>query len=301
VRKAISRLRHNVQRLREEPRRWRFLCSRVLWRTRLGAVLRLKIQLEDQIRLYFHPASLPAMLWLNPQYGADERLLMRCLAQPGDTVIDIGANVGLLSLTAAKVVGPTGRVIAIEPSPRTAGYLAQNVVLNGLSCVEPHAVALGAAEERIGLVQLHTDDQNFVAPATEARVAVPMKRLDTVLAESGLSDTPINVLKLDVEGYELSVLRGGSSALARTRVVLFECWRTTYARYGHRVEEVFDLLAKASFRVVRPKDPLTVLHPHDIGSACEDLAAVRDLKWFANAVSAMGDLAPKRRDLEARW
>lgn len=143
----------------------------------------------------------------------------------GETVVDVGAHIGIFSLMAARKVGPTGRVIAFEPSPRTLDLLRRNLAFNGLPWVKLHAVALADVEGTTSLFMAEGAVDNPVADtliAASKRKSVPvrLRRLDDVLAEEDVA--AVDHLKIDVEGAELRVLDGAPKTLARTRRVVME-------------------------------------------------------------------------------
>jgi len=145
------------------------------------------------------------------------------ILEPGDTFLDIGANIGWFSLLAATFVGSAGRVVAVEPNPANVALLHSSIKDNGFSNVEVMAVALG---ERPGTVALETDGSNGrVIPLENPPVAavtvsyvVASRPLDALLEESGIDR--VDVVKMDVEGTEPLVLRGGAGTFARCRPVL---------------------------------------------------------------------------------
>lgn len=136
--------------------------------------------------------------------------------RPGETVLDIGANIGLVSLRLAKRIGPEGTVHAFEPNPAVAGRLSAALEASGISNVRLHQVALGAQE---GTLKLSVPEGNAGAASLLSGQGfdVPVKRLDD------FNLTP-SFVKIDVEGFEEQVLRGFSHTLATRppKVVLFE-------------------------------------------------------------------------------
>lgn len=128
----------------------------------------------------------------------------------GDTVLDIGANVGLHTLLAAHLVGAHGRVHAFEPDPHSAHYLLRNIDANKVAQVSPWTIALSDAD---GLATLYLDLTtarttsllaNAWTPDVHVRQAlrVPTFRIDH------LSLGPVNFVKIDAEGAEVEVLAG---------------------------------------------------------------------------------------------
>ena len=137
----------------------RVLVGRFLWRSGLCRAFTIT---TDLYRLRFFPSALSCAMWTDPASRAgDERFLRRYL-RSGDAVVDVGANVGTLTLTAAALVGASGTVWAIEAHPQTFRFLRENVALNGFTNVI--AVQAAAAEER-GTLRFsdgRLDDQNRV-------------------------------------------------------------------------------------------------------------------------------------------
>ena len=149
--------------------------------------------------------------------GAYEPETSRFLAthlQPGDTFWDIGANAGYHTLMGARAVGPTGRVIAVEPDPGTCEILREQLALNGFAnCT----VVQAAVADRGGstlLVQRASDPrgnalQEIDNPAIDNKVGdvveVPCVTLDELAARY----PPPKLIKMDIEGAEVLALPGG--------------------------------------------------------------------------------------------
>lgn len=146
---------------------------------------------------------------------AEGRMVARIL-RPGDTFIDVGANVGFFTALAARAVGPTGRVIAYEPSPVACAKLRQMVEANRLHQVEVVEAGLGATagSETIywsAAAGNHTPTM-LPHPASDHR-AVEVRTLDAEARRLDLAS--IALIKIDVEGFELRVFQGATGLLAR--------------------------------------------------------------------------------------
>ena len=132
----------------------------------------------------------------------------------GDVCVDVGANVGYHTLLAAKLVGPDGHVYALEPSPETHAELVANIGLNGFGNVTALCVAAGGA---VGEAVLDNRAQSVIAairPTTDAHgVRVPVQPLAELVPEEHVRR--LRLVKIDVEGYELEVLRGVEPLLER--------------------------------------------------------------------------------------
>lgn len=155
------------------------------------------------------------------EYSPDERALLCSLIQPGDVVCQVGANIGALTLPLAHAVGPTGRVLALEPQNVIYKALSANVAINNLWQVEAKQAAAGAEAGMVSMPEVdYQRPGNFggISVSTEATThRVPMITLDKALA-----DLPaLALLHLDCEGHELDVLRGAAATIRRLRPVLY--------------------------------------------------------------------------------
>ncbi len=148
------------------------------------------------------------------------------LVKPGDCVLDVGANFGILTLLMSKLVGSHGTVHSFEPNPLVCKALTATLAHNRATNVQLHHFALGAED---GELQLHVPEGNFGRGSLlsnnghgfQSRT-VSVRKLDDLASEQGLSK--IALMKVDVEGFELQVLKGGQHVLEAIRpsAILFE-------------------------------------------------------------------------------
>ena len=139
----------------------------------------------------------------------------------GDVCIDVGANIGYFAMMMAMAAGPKGRVIAFEPVPDTFGFLKLNAALASLqSChLEVHqaAVSSHAGELVIERQQHSTLNQVREAQPSEQGERVPCIALSEYLETAAIMN-PVALLKIDVEGHELSVIEGAMAAFKAGRI-----------------------------------------------------------------------------------
>jgi len=161
----------------------------------------------------------------------------------GSTFVDVGANVGVYTAWASRLVGETGRVIAFEPLPATRANLDRVVAGNALGNVRIVPKALGPARGAIRLWAIpHASGlTSAVVPADPtAAIAldVPMGTLDDELASAGA--LAVTLVKIDVEGYEMAVLEGAARTLSSSTApaILFETQAEHLARAGTRFDEI---------------------------------------------------------------
>ena len=145
-------------------------------------------------------------------------LLARFL-RPGMTFVDVGANVGYHALLAARAVGPTGRVVAVEPSSENCRLILLSAALNGFANVEVLPVALDDHQGWAHLSHHIGSNASFVPGGVEDLrrghgTVVPVLRLDQLVSGR------VDVVKLDVEGAEAHAVAGGASLIAASLPVV---------------------------------------------------------------------------------
>jgi FkbM family methyltransferase len=189
------------------------------------------------------------------QFGAHTRnevALLQSFVKAGDLIYDVGAHIGTFAIPLALAAGENGQVIAIEADAENFALLRQNLVSLGLqSRVTPHlgvAGGCGARHHRVR-VDRHTSATYFMPDAEGA--AMPAIILDD-LQDRSEPRRRVAVIKIDVEGMELAVLRSAEGTIARDRPVLYvEISITQMARYGVSLPEVAAFLAPYDYRCFR--------------------------------------------------
>ena len=187
------------------------------------------VRLPDGMPLMHDPSDWTCRTAYDGTYEREVLRLMEDLLDEGDVVVDVGANVGIISAHASGLVGATGHVIAVEPSPRCLGDL--HAVTDGLDNVTVVEAALGPENGTVDLTGWDNPDHRglgSVVPGHRAGLAenwfegeareVPQRRLEDLLAEHIGRGHPIGLLKVDVEGFEPMVLKGAPD-LFRNRQV----------------------------------------------------------------------------------
>jgi FkbM family methyltransferase len=202
--------------------------------------LRLHLRLEDWIQqnIYF----------LGSYEERGLRFLSRYL-RPGDVFIDVGANIGLYTLTAAQQVGPSGQVYSFEPVPATAARLREHIALNQLNnvVVEEMAVSNAAGTVPIYLPPASNSGMASVHAYTDelhAAVAVPATTLDAYTA----GWPAVRLVKMDIEGAEWLALQGMAQLLAtRHPALLMELEPGILTRMGHSAADITHWLASLGY------------------------------------------------------
>lgn len=138
----------------------------------------------------------------------------------GQTVLDLGANIGLYTLLFAKYVGPAGKVIAFEPGPLSSSLLRANIWMNGYQNVK---IEQAVVADKSGTMDLHvcptgeSDNRadGSIDPSNNwPRITLPCFRVDDYLG-----DTPVDFVKMDIQGSEFAALRGMPRTLERNKAI----------------------------------------------------------------------------------
>jgi FkbM family methyltransferase len=154
------------------------------------------------------------------EYSEAEIALWRQIIKPGWTVLDVGANIGALTLPLAKLVGPKGQVFAFEPQPENYALLQKNIEQNQLeSTVTTYDCALGAGQTTIRVPPLaslgHNNYGGFELHDNDFGDQVAIRPLDSLVLDA------VHFMKVDVEGSEADVLRGAKDTIQRFRPILY--------------------------------------------------------------------------------
>ncbi len=194
---------------------------------------------------------------LSPAREYEDKFSKALLAdlRVGDTVWDVGANVGLYTLQFAQIVGSTGKVVAFEPNPTCCEEIRKKLDQPHASVVALISVALGEEDGQaflqIGRADMAVDSRITTGAAGpgDSCVAVDICSGDSAISKRG---APVpNVMKIDVEGFELECLLGLKTTLAdsRLRSVFIEVHFTVLESRGMRYAaiEIQKLLKQAGF------------------------------------------------------
>lgn len=225
------------------------------------------------LRMWLRPAdrTTSSAFWSGTYDDAITDVLAALLRR-GGTVVDAGANVGLIGLRLAarvRVLG-TGHVLLVEPVPANVKLLAASIEANGLDafCTVFNvglADATGSATLLVEGRRMRSGNAGLVPPPGHRRrlteTPIALRTLDDLVRDAG--DPTIDIIKLDVEGSELAVLRGAMATIQRDRPIVFgEFYSVLMAHQGATFVDVMKLLAPLGYRafaIVRRRHLVEVL------------------------------------------
>lgn len=230
----------------------------------------------------------------------DRRLtwLLGHVLRPGDVFVDVGANYGWLSLWAAQIVGPSGRVHAFEPQPQVVELLRRSIADNHLAQVIVHSIALSDTE---GHMDLWVPDGKL-GSASLTRIGETAGRRETVQVHhagdylTSVCPGPVRLMKIDVEGHEDHVIRGATEWLrsADVDMVLFE-WNDARPLDGSDTARVLSDLGYVLYQIEEYPWRMRIVAMSRGSKQANDFIAVRPERQDLLAALRIGRPLPRRR------
>lgn len=185
--------------------------------------------------------------------------IMRHILGPGQVVVDIGANIGYYALMEAKIVGPGGKVYAIEPVSANVKMLLKNIEMNGYSNIDVFTLAIGNAD-RVSQIYL-SDRRNWHSMIrrgdSDHTEEVQMLRLDTFLNDK----LPPDLVRMDVEGFETEIIKGMVNTLSSARKLKLFIEVHPHIMKKEDVVFLLDALKAQGFDIIVAADRRHLSHP----------------------------------------
>lgn len=189
-------------------------------------------------------------------YEIRESKIFKKILKPGDTFIDVGANLGWYTVLAAKIVGVHGKVIALEPSNKVYSHLHKNIEINSLINVQLEKIALsdtngtasfsGITETNEGIGSLIPKPEGIPSTVVEE---VQTQKFDDLFSINEMQQ--IKLIKIDVEGAEMLVIKGMLGTLRQKKIdnIIIEVSDYHLKRIGSSSDEVFKILEDCGYRL----------------------------------------------------
>ncbi|MCW5878099.1 MAG: FkbM family methyltransferase [Anaerolineales bacterium] len=212
----------------------------------------------------------------NGIYEPFETALIQNYVKPGQTVLDIGANIGYYTLLFAKRVGGSGVVHAFEPESNAFKLLEKNLELNGYQNVVLHPLAVSNKDGETYLARdpFSNLDHRIKSGSEhqEASIKIRTAKIDSLI---GSSELTVDVVKLDIQGAEYSAVQGMQATLSKSPTVLLlsEFWPEAIQDLGADPRGYYDLLLEHGFKLNEIDERGKTLTPinsyNELQAACE--------------------------------
>ena len=218
-------------------------------------LLRVKrVETEAQgLKVWVDPASnFGKRVLREGSYEADLTTAFRKLLRPGQTFVDVGANEGWFSMLAASIVGPDGRVLACEPQERLWPVILKNTALNGLCNCQlfPYAIAEKTGTTTISLYpSLNTGSSHIGSGKRRWEMTQEVRLIPLSSVLENLDGREVDLLKIDVEGYEHHVLLSAGGHLGTTiKAIVVELHPPQLEALGSSERAVEELLEAKGYK-----------------------------------------------------
>lgn len=277
----FTRLKYYFRLTLSQKHPLRFVLGYFLKRTGLCRLITFRVH---NYKLHFFPTALSFSFFANPFERANDVYYLSRLLNEGDSFVDVGANIGALTIAGAKVVSQKGQVFSFEAHPMTMHYLRKNLALNNINFVQTFENAVGDQPGTLSFSDDVTDDQNRVSD--DGRLLVEVVRLDQTLP----SDLIIHFLKIDTEGFELPVLKSCDSIFQNIQLIYFESDERHCSLYGYSTSDLVDYLLDKDMFVIRVKNGFyRMLDYGYVSPTRENLFGIRNLHSFVEMLGLKQD------------
>jgi FkbM family methyltransferase len=257
---------------------WRDAPTRLIVGKRHGYLMELDLRDDLERITYF----------MGRYYDIDIQILIDTLLKPGDTFLDIGANIGMTTLHAARRVGRAGKVISFEPQPACCKKIRRNLHINDIEHVELHAVGLSDQDAELVLKILGGGSimACFGENIHDAReeIRVPVRRGDDLVRGKIVGGLTV---KIDVEGFELFALKGLRETIRKYRPpIIAEVIPHHLKRAGCDVADVFEFFHALDYRghQIEPKKKYRFEKPVCLLKQIDSLSEIQmsgaDILWL---------------------
>ena len=188
--------------------------------------------------------------FLRRLYDLPTQLVLIATLRENDTFVDIGANEGMISLLGSRLVGPAGKVIAFEPNPGPRSILQANVDRNRITNIAIMPFGLGEIDETrsLSVPKINSGEGSFGRSSYSPEL-VDVLECDVRKGDNLLANQLARLIKIDVEGFELYVLRGLDNLLAQQRpAIIMEMDASHLARTDTAIESLVAFLQQRGYR-----------------------------------------------------
>jgi FkbM family methyltransferase len=296
---SIIRLKEMVGNVRSNSHPIKFFLGYFLLNTHLCTLF--KFRIENCI-FRFYPSKLSWLLWTNPDGYDNELNFLKKYLKLGDVVVDIGANIGVITLSSSSFVGQGGIVYSFEPNPKTFEYLKGNVDENRFSNIRLYQLAVGEKSAVTNFIDDSSDDLSNSISLENINSGnnplIQVQPLDEIIPNS----VRIHLLKVDVEGFEIFVLKGAEKCLSMTDCIYIESYEAHFNKYGYSSLDLFNYMRLKGFKLLKISEENTLheISPDYLSLTCENVIAVKNIDTFIEKTTYQIKMSDRQPDENLR-
>jgi FkbM family methyltransferase len=189
---------------------------------------------------------------IGEQYEPEVWQALMSAVRVGDVIADVGSYVGLYTIALAQRVGATGRIVAFEPDDSNYRSLKEHVELNRVA--DRVTLVRAAVGEREGVADLESNlDSSFISGDIASSKNNKRAKVECLTLDGYFADKKLDLLKIDVEGYEEKVLEGATSLLTdkdrSPRLIFIEVHPYAWPSLGSTGDSILQLLSQLNYEV----------------------------------------------------
>lgn len=188
-------------------------------------------------------------------YGVHERnstAEVKRVIKPGMKILEIGANIGYYALIETTLAGPTGHLFAIEPSPYNFDLLKKNLSLNNIKNADLHQAAFGEKRAKVKFYMYDRSNLSSFIKREDMGMETTEIEVEMLTLDDFLSLKKVDFIRMDVEGYELEILKGATKVLSsadKPKLFFIEVHSELLHKKGSSAREIVETLAKYGYEV----------------------------------------------------
>jgi len=222
-------------------------------------------------KLNMSPSALAVGMYIEGDKHLDfDEEFLKTLIRPNDYFIDVGANIGHISISLKKHI-PSINCYAIEANPKTFNVLNKNINLNNININSINCAVGDIDNSNVKFQDSDSDDCNSVISErmiqkknedlyvvnSNKELTIDVKTLENITNHFSISKN-IRLIKIDTEGYEFFVLKGSKNILKRTEMIYFEYWEKLTKKYEYTSKEIFSFLKNEGFNIYEVPNNLDI-------------------------------------------